>query len=121
ATTRVLTLARGVSVPAAAALLRRQKGVAYAVPDYVARADGGAGVPGDRGLTAEPGGWQKLQWNFLAGSGIDAPGAWANLIADGRSGGKGVVIAVLDTGIAYRDWRQFRKSPDFTGTRFVDP
>jgi serine protease len=32
-----------------------------------------------------------------------------------------VVVAVLDTGIAYRTWHQYRESPDFTGTRFVDP
>ena len=27
----------------------------------------------------------------------------------------------LPTGVAYRNWRQYRKSPDFTGTRFVSP
>jgi serine protease len=32
-----------------------------------------------------------------------------------------VTVAILDTGIAYRDWHEFRKSPDFNGTRFVDP
>jgi serine protease len=31
------------------------------------------------------------------------------------------VVAILDTGIAYRNWHEFRKSPDFTGTRFVAP
>jgi serine protease len=38
-----------------------------------------------------------------------------------RAGGRGVTIAVLDTGVAYRDWDRFRQSPDFTGTQFVDP
>src|SRR4030081_499665 len=38
-----------------------------------------------------------------------------------RPGGRGVVGAVLDTGVAYRDWRRVRRSPDFTGTRFVAP
>jgi len=32
-----------------------------------------------------------------------------------------VVVAILDTGVAYRDWRQYQESPDFIGTRFVDP
>jgi serine protease len=31
------------------------------------------------------------------------------------------MIAVLDTGVAYRDWHQFKKSPDFGETRFADP
>ncbi len=30
-------------------------------------------------------------------------------------------MAILDTGVAYRDWQAFVKSPDFTGTRFVAP
>jgi serine protease len=62
-----------------------------------------------------------MQWNFLATTGVNAPEAWAHLFADRRPGARGVVIAVLDTGVAYRDWRQFRKSPDFTGTRFASP
>jgi serine protease len=52
---------------------------------------------------------------------VNAPEAWANLIADHRPGGRGVTVAILDTGVAYRNWHQFRKSPDFSGTRFVDP
>jgi serine protease len=38
-----------------------------------------------------------------------------------RAGGRGVTIAVLDTGVAYRDWERFRQAPDFTNTKFVDP
>ena len=38
------------------------------------------------------------QWNFLPGTGVDAPRAWDNLIAAGRPGGRGVRIAVLDSG-----------------------
>ncbi len=62
-----------------------------------------------------------MQWNFLPGAGVDAPQAWANLIADGRPGGRGVVVAILDTGVAYRRWHQFRKSPDFAGTQVRRP
>jgi serine protease len=53
--------------------------------------------PGSAGRT--PGGWQNDQWNFMPGAGVDAPRAWDNLIAAGRPGGKGVVIAVLDSGV----------------------
>jgi len=66
-------------------------------------------------------GWQTLQWNFLPGIGVDAPRAWANLLAVRRAGGRGVTVAILDTGVAFRNWHQFRKSPDFTWTHFVHP
>ena len=49
------------------------------------------------------------------------PEAWANLFAVRRGGAKGTVIAVLDTGVAYRNWRQFRRSPDFGRTKFASP
>ncbi len=82
--------------------------------------------------TAPPGGWVSLQWNFLpwegtptaqlpvSAGGIDAVGAWRHLREAGRPGARGVTVAVLDTGVAYRDQgRRFRRSPDFAGTRFV--
>ena len=77
--------------------------------------------PNDPGRGHTAGGWQQVQWNFLPGTGVDAPQAWGNLIADDRPGGKGVVIAVLDTGIAYTNWGKFKESPDFVGTTFVNP
>jgi serine protease len=117
---QVLRLTTGTSVPTAISRLRSQPGVAYAVPNYVAHTAGNW-IPDDRGRTSSAGGWQALQWNFLAGTGVNAPAAWANLLADGRPGGRGVVVAVLDTGVAYRNWHQFRISPDFVGTRFVSP
>lgn len=117
---RVVRVRHGESVRTAAARLRHQPGVAYAVPNYIAHEAGGW-IPDDVGKTHVHGGWQQLQWNFLATDGVDAPDAWANLIADREPGGKGVVVAVLDTGIAYRNWHRYRESPDFTGTRFVDP
>src|ERR1044072_7988245 len=49
-----------------------------------------AWIPNDPGSTGTtPGGWQNDQWNFLPGTGIDAPRAWDNLIAAGRPGGGG--------------------------------
>jgi serine protease len=118
---KLIKLPKGMSVASAIKRLRNQVGIAYAVPNLIAHADGIGWIPNDRGRTRRPGGWEKLQWNLLPGAGIDAPWAWANLRRDRRAGGKGVVVAVLDTGIAYRNWRQFRASPDFDRTRFVDP
>ncbi len=117
---RVLRLPSGASVARAAARLRRQPGVAYAVPDYIAHA-AGAWIPDDPGRGTTISGWERVQWNFLPTTGINAPEAWANLISDHRPGAGGVIVAILDTGIAYRNWHQFGRSPDFTSTRFVSP
>ncbi len=163
--TALLTLRRGASVPAAVAHLRRTRGVAWAVPDYVAHEstlpvnrsaspaagdeDGvlpvgtvagagfgsspfaGAGAaaraaaapgepfPNDPGDGSIPGGWQQLQWNFVGPFGVQAPQAWSNLIADGAPGGRGVIVAVLDTGVAYANRGPFRRSPDFYPYQFV--
>jgi serine protease len=116
----VLRIPHAESVPAAIKRLRRQPGVAYAEPDFIAHAAGDF-YPNDPGRANRAQGWEKLQWNLLPGAGVNAPQAWANLLADHRPGGSGVVVAILDTGIAYRDWGQFRQSPDLKGTRFVSP
>lgn len=116
----VLRLPSGASVSEAVTQLRALPGVRFAVPDYIAHI-AGSFIPNDPGRAHKPAGWEKMQWGFLPTTGIDAPTAWGNLIADGRPGGQGVVIAVLDTGVAYRRWGQFVESTDFTGTRFVAP
>jgi serine protease len=117
---RLLRLPRGESVPAAIRRLRRQPGVAYAEPNYIAR-EAGAFYPDDPGRSGRTQGWEKMQWNLLPGTGINAPEGWANLLADHRPGGRDVVVAILDTGVAYRNWEKFRQSPDFKTTRFVHP
>ena len=78
-------------------------------------------IPDDPGRAGKPQGWQAMQWNFLPGIGVDAPRAWANLLGVHRAGARGVTVAILDTGVAYRNWRHFRKAPDFTWTHFVHP
>jgi serine protease len=89
---------------------------------HMAGATSSTFVPNDPGTAGVAGGWQKLQWNFAdSTAGVSAPEAWRNLIRDHHPGGSGVVVAVLDTGVAYRNWDGFRKSPDFAGTTFVDP
>jgi serine protease len=116
----VVRIPRGLSVGQAIKRLRHQHGVAYAVPNFIAHAAGDY-IPNDPGRASAARGWERMQWNFLAGSGVNAPAAWANLRGVRRPGGKGVTIAILDTGVAFRDWNQFRRSPDFNHTRFIQP
>jgi serine protease len=79
----------------------------------------GQPFPNDPGLAEVPGGWQQLQWNFVGEFGVQAPQTWSNLIADHAPGGRGVVVAVLDTGVAYSNRGRFRISPDFYRYQFV--
>ncbi len=116
--TTVLHLAPGVSVASALRRLRGQRGVIWAVPDYVAHVSG-TWIPNDAGIGDTPGGWQQLQWNFDGPFGVNAPEAWSNVAADGAAGGKGVIVAVLDTGVAYANHGEFLRSPDFSPYEFV--
>ena len=50
------------------------------------------------------------QWNFQM---IDAEGAWE------QTRGKGAVVAVIDTGVAYKDTKIGRQGKDFGRTQFV--
>jgi serine protease len=103
------------------ATLRRLRGrpdVRYAVRNVVARASG-AYLPNDPGRGVTPGRWAAVQWNFTGPAGVNAPDAWAHLITAGRPGAKGVKVAVLDTGVAYRQFGKTPASPDLKGARFV--
>jgi serine protease len=84
--------------------------VVSANPNYIAHAS--TFLPTDPGAAGTIGGWAQMQWNFLVGSGVNAPDAWDNLIHAGRPGGAGVTVAVLDTGVAYSDRGRFARSPD---------
>jgi len=52
------------------------------------------------------------QWHLRQ---IGMPEAWK--LADGN----GVIVAVLDTGVAYEDYKKFHLLPDLKGITFVDP
>ena len=72
--------------------------------------------PGPRDTAA---GWQALQWNFAGPFGVNAPAAWDNVAAAGHPGGSDVVVAVLDTGVAYATRGRFLRSPDLDPASFV--
>jgi serine protease len=116
--TSVLRLTGGRSVTEAARRLRSQPGVRYALPNYLARAADTGFFPNDRGR-GTAGDWRLLQWNFLAATGVDAPDAWARMLRLRAPGGRGVTVAVLDTGVAYRTAGRYRRSPDFSPITFV--
>jgi serine protease len=118
-TTRTVELAPGASLGTTLAKLRRQQDVVWAVPDYLARSTS-IQVPNDPGTRGHtPGGWQQVQWNFDGTYGINAPQAWANVAADATPGGAKVIVAVLDTGVAYANRGRYRRSPDFGKYSFV--
>lgn len=118
-TTHLLNLPPGASLDATLAKLRAEKSVMWAVPDYTAHT-ANVSIPNDPGVTGStPGGWQPIQWNFDGTYGVDAPQAWANVAADGAPGGSKVVVAVLDTGVAYANRGKYRRSPDFSNYTFV--
>jgi serine protease len=50
------------------------------------------------------------QWNFQM---VDAEGAWQ------QTHGKGAVVAVIDTGVAYKDTKSGKQARDFDRTQFV--
>jgi serine protease len=115
---RVVRTRRGETVQGAIARLRKDPRVRYAVPNYIAHASGF--IPNDPGVEG-PFGWQGLQWNFSGPFGVNAPDAWAQAILAGAPGGRGVTVAVLDTGVAYENHGRFRRDPDLYASRFVKP
>ena len=78
-------------------------------------------VPNDSGVAAAAAdaGWTNVQWELNGPFGINAPLAWSQASHLGGSGGRGVLIAVLDSGIAYANRGRFRRSPDLATARFV--
>lgn len=86
--------------------LKNDPAVEYVEPNYIAHA---FMVPDDP--------YYIYQWNLDNSEygGIHMERAW-----DIQSGGPSVVVAVVDTGIAYENYgRRYRKAPDLANTNFV--
>jgi serine protease len=112
-----LLLRTGVAVATAAAVL---------LPAAAAASEAGlraraAYVPNDSGVAtaAADRRWIAVQWELNGPFGINAPQAWDQASKLGGSGGRGVTIAVLDSGVAYANRGPYRRSPDLAGARFV--
>jgi serine protease len=101
----VVHLDADVGVTDAVARLASMPEVDYAEPNGVVHAYQTAGrfTPNDRLF--------PLQWHMKM---VDAERTWAI-----QKGDPSVVVAVLDTGVAYEDFGPFRKAPDFGTTVFV--
>jgi serine protease len=105
--TRVLLkLDAGFDAAEALSRLGAMPEVAYAARNqryHASQGRAGTFTPNDR--------FYEAQWNLAQ---IDAERTWG--IQKGRGD---VVVAVLDTGVAYEDFGPYRKAPDWGGTRFV--
>ncbi len=112
----VVSVDPGETVKEAVADLNADPDVDYAVPNYKAHA---SVIWNDPGRIGEPSGWTNLQWNFIGDASINAPEAWDLAAALGAPGGRGAVVAVVDTGAAYKNTKRFRRAPDLRRSTFV--
>jgi serine protease len=105
-----LQIQDGDSVRDTIAELTADPNVAYAVPNWRARA---AAEPNDPGF--------RLQWNLFSTYGINVVEAWSLAEGRGAPGGRGALVAVLDSGVAYERHGRFRRAPDLRRSTFVRP
>ena len=111
--TRELEIVDGEPVLETVNELRDEPGIAYAAPNYITQVSGY--VPNDPGRPkGDRGDWRKLQWNFDGGGGVNAPAAWETARERGAEGGRGVTVAVLDSGVAYTDKGRYERAPDLS-------
>ena len=104
---KTLKISKEKTVDEVANIYRNNPDVEYAVPNAI---DYAFMTPNDP--------YYKYQWNFQpfingVGGGINLAPAWD------ISAGKGVIVAELDTGVAYENYGVYRKAPDLANTNFV--
>lgn len=98
-----IRIAPGKNPEQISALYNSDPNVEYAEPDYYAYAHF---VPNDQ--------YYNLQWNFKKTGGINIEPVW-----DLTSGDPNAIVAVVDTGVAYENYKNFQLAPDLANTRFV--
>ncbi len=100
----IADLPAGLSMEEALAKLKGDPRIEHAEPNHIYRAlDEGLPTPNDPR-------WSE-QWSFRM---VDAPAAW-----DRGATGEGVVVAVIDTGVAYENHKGFKRVEDLNQTKFV--
>jgi len=99
---RTLAVEDGDSVRRTVRQLRHDPRVASATPNYVARVS--APFPNDPVF--------GRQWHLFDTWGANVPAAWDLARSQGGAGGRGTVVAVIDTGVAFRTRRGLRRAPD---------
>jgi serine protease len=107
-----LRIEDGDSVRDTIAELREDPHVVYAVPNW--RAHAAAVAPNDPGFI-------RYQWNLWSTYGINVLEAWTLAERLEAPGGRGAVVAVLDSGVAYQRHGRYRRAPDLRRTTFVHP
>jgi serine protease len=107
--TEKLEIEDGDSVRETITELRQDPNVEYAVPNWKARA--AAFTPNDPDI--------RLQWNLFGEFGVGMPEAWELATARRAPGGRGAVVAVLDSGVAFERFQRFRRAPDLRARTFV--
>jgi serine protease len=99
-----IKVSAGKTVKQTVELYNREPDVEYAELNYYAYA---LFVPDDP--------YYYLQWHlYETYAGINIEPAW-----DITTGDPNVIIAVVDTGVAYEDFRSYQQAPDLANTRFV--
>ena len=95
----------GKSVEDMVSIYGNNPDVEYAEPNFIVTADM---VPNDD--------YYPLQWHLYNSTygGINMEEAW-----DISTGSSSVIVAVLDTGVAYEDYDIYGQAPDLAGTTFV--
>ncbi len=103
-----LRIPRNRTVEEMVAVYSRNPNVEYAEPNYIAHA---FWVPDDP--------LYYYQWHLdkVDYGGINMEEAW-ELLGEPGTPGAGVVVAVIDTGVAYEDYGRYKLAPDLANTSF---
>jgi serine protease len=106
-----LQIEDGDSVRETIAELKADPNVTYAVPNW--RAHAAAEAPNDP--------YSRRQWNLFGEYGLNLVEAWTLAEDLGHPGGRGAVVALIDSGVAYERLGRYRRAPDLRRSTFIRP